>query len=162
MKKSTIIIIVVSVIILTGIIFGMLLTKDKKTEVKEPPVITFSNNFIKDFSTYKVTEEVAYNEKVLKYIDQTYKTDFSDTYKLPKSSFLPESKKGNYSQYLESTSNVLEETERQAKVRISYKTKKLDAPAKPIEFTETKTVDIIIKKSGKNFTITKFTFSSNE
>lgn len=162
MKK---IFIITSIVLLVSLAAAaLLLTRNSRKESPMPnenKLQTFSENFIRDFSTYKATEDEDYNDRIIKYIAPTYATDFADTNYLPKANFLAENKKNNYSKFLSSTIEVLQENKLYAIVKISYRAEKINAPAKPTSFIEEKAVTIGVDKDSEEYLIKNLTFSTN-
>lgn len=162
MKKIFIITSIVLLVLLTAAAFFLAKnSRNESTPSEENKLQVFSENFIRDFSTYKATEDEDYNNRIIKYIAPAYVTDFADTNYLPKANFLAENKKNNYSKFLSSTIEVLQENELYTIVKVTYRAEKINAPAKPTTFIEEKAVTIGVDKDGEEYLITNFTFSTN-
>lgn len=154
-KKATIIILCVVTVIFVIIGINFYLNRPESSAIK-----TFSENFIRDFSTYQMSNTEEYNEKLTKYINSSYLEDFQSRYNLQKQAFVTPEKLQNYSEYIESTITSEEIRKNIFRVHINYSTKRKNSPAKELEFNEENSLTLIVEKVSNNFYITNLTFTT--
>lgn len=155
MKKRIAIAASLLVVILLAVFF--LFRPSKKLNTTE-----FAENFIRDFATYQMSDTANYNDKIDRYVEVGYHSDFKDAFSLPDQRFVKGDERKNYSRCLSTTAKVLDEKDQKATVAVSYTAEKTDAPMRPGKFTEQKNAVIVIKKAPKGLYVTNLTFSVQE
>lgn len=119
-----------------------------------------AEDFIKDFTTYKLSDTSDYNDRIIKYISTGYTSSFKERFLLPAQRYINSSDLKDYSTYESSEikDSLISEDDNLAEITISYRAKRVDAPRAPTEFTEEKTIFLRFKKTGTNFLITNMQF----
>ena len=154
MNKKIIITIITITLLTLVILFTLFIFNGREHLTIED----FSKKFIKEFATYQLSDTNEYNNRIIKYIDRSYKDDFEALFFLQKQKFVTYEKTGNYSQYLSSDIEIQEISANEYDVTISHSSKRKNLPAKDDEFTENNRINIKVIKRGDDFFITNLVF----
>lgn len=122
----------------------------------------FSENFIRDYSTYKVSSPEEYNTRISSYISDSYKQTFLDKYQLGPIKSLEKADLNNYSKYESSEIDISQTDDANIySVTITYVTDILDASWSSTSITETNKIEISVVKNNGSYYITTFAFIDN-
>lgn len=159
-KKILIVITILSVVLLAVTLYFSFRPQKQPENKEELKAQQTATEFIKDFSTYKMSDTADYNSRIKKYISPEYLASFEERFSLPEQKFVAQEEISNYSTY--DSSQILDSVSEddRSEVNLKYTVKKVDAPGAPNPFMETKSVFIIFENSNGTFLVTHLDFET--
>lgn len=136
-------------------VYSFINNRQKTAEIAG--VKTFSENFIRDYATYKVAAPDIYNAKIATYISPSYRDSFLDKYELGPIKSLDKADMADYSTYLYSRVDITSGANPNSyNVVISYTSKVLDAGLSASPTEENNKVELTVIKEGGKYYISTF------
>ena len=122
-------------------------------------VKVFSENFVRDYSTYKASQPDVYNTKISQYVSPAYKASFLEKYELGPIKSLEPTDINNYSRYKSATITVVPMGS-SYNITIDYTADVLDASLSTSLSTVPSSLEITVIKEGDKYYINTFAFGN--